>query len=96
MLQALGGLMEAQPEAEPQEGQQAPKAYSVDDVDPLIDRARGLVIAHQKASISLIQRHLQISYNRAARLLEALEVAGIVSPMQSNGSRQVLTQEAKA
>jgi recombination associated protein RdgC len=96
MIQALGGLMEAQPEAEPQEGQQAPKAPSVDDVDPLIDRARGLVIAHQKASISLVQRHLQIGYNRAARLMEALEIEGVVSPMQGDGHRQVLNQEAKA
>lgn len=96
MLQALGGLMEPQPEAEPQADQQAPKAHSGDDVDPMIDRARGLVIAHQKASISLVQRHLQIGYNRAARLLEALEIEGVVSPMQGDGHRQVLNQEANA
>ena len=49
-----------------------------------------LVIESRRASISLVQRHLRIGYNRAARLVEQMEVAGLVSPMESNGSRTVL------
>lgn len=88
LFTALGGQIEYTP---PQNTEQpaAPAAFA-DDVDPLIDRARGLVIAHQKGSISLIQRHLQIGYNRAAGLLDALEREGVVSAMRSSGSRDVL------
>jgi S-DNA-T family DNA segregation ATPase FtsK/SpoIIIE len=48
------------------------------------------VLKHRRASISLVQRHLRIGYNRAARLLEAMEQAGVVSPMQTNGNRDIL------
>jgi recombination associated protein RdgC len=58
--------------------------------DDLYDQAVSIVRAHQRASISLVQRHLRIGYNRAARLIEAMEVGGIVSAMQSNGNRDVL------
>lgn len=93
LFAALGGLVEAAPE--PTNETPAPFAAS-DDADPLIDRARGLVIAHQKGSISLVQRYLQIGYNRAARLLDALETEGVVSPMRSNGTREVLIQQKEA
>ncbi|MFM1927765.1 MAG: hypothetical protein RIR28_348 [Pseudomonadota bacterium] len=58
--------------------------------DALYDEAVAVVLQHRRASISLVQRHLRIGYNRAARLLEAMEKAGLVSPMQSNGNRDIL------
>ncbi len=63
-----------------------------DDVesDPLYDQAVRLVTESRKASISSVQRRLKIGYNRAARMIEAMELAGIVSPQESNGNREVL------
>lgn len=58
--------------------------------DPLYEQAVEVVKAHNRASISLVQRHLRIGYNRAARLLEAMESAGLVSPMSNDGARTVL------
>ena len=58
--------------------------------DPLYDQAVQIVLQNKRASISLVQRHLRIGYNRAARLIEDMERAGLVSPMQSNGNREVL------
>jgi S-DNA-T family DNA segregation ATPase FtsK/SpoIIIE len=60
------------------------------EADPLYDQAVEIVIKNRRASISLVQRHLRIGYNRAARLLEDMERAGLVSPMQSNGNREIL------
>jgi DNA segregation ATPase FtsK/SpoIIIE, S-DNA-T family len=64
--------------------------------DPLYDQAVEIVLRTRRPSISLVQRHLRIGYNRAARLIEDMERAGLVSSMQSNGNREVLvpaTQE---
>jgi S-DNA-T family DNA segregation ATPase FtsK/SpoIIIE len=58
--------------------------------DPLYDQAVEIVLRTRRPSISLVQRHLRIGYNRAARLLEQMEQAGLVSTMQSNGNREVL------
>ncbi len=58
--------------------------------DPLYDQAVEIVIRTRRPSISLVQRHLRIGYNRAARLIEDMERAGMVSAMQSNGNREVL------
>jgi S-DNA-T family DNA segregation ATPase FtsK/SpoIIIE len=58
--------------------------------DPLYDRAVEVVLKNQKASISLVQRHLAIGYNKAANLLEAMEKAGLVSPMNARGQREIL------
>jgi len=58
--------------------------------DPLYDQAVEIVLKNRRASISLVQRHLRIGYNRAARLVEQMEAAGLVSAMQSNGNREVL------
>jgi S-DNA-T family DNA segregation ATPase FtsK/SpoIIIE len=59
--------------------------------DPLYDQAVEVVIKNRRASISLVQRHLRIGYNRAARLLEQMENSGLVSAMSSNGNREILT-----
>ncbi|NWG86879.1 MAG: DNA translocase FtsK 4TM domain-containing protein [Hydrogenophilaceae bacterium] len=60
------------------------------EADPLYDEAVALVLKTRRPSISAVQRHLRIGYNRAARLIEAMERAGLVSPMQSNGNREVI------
>jgi len=60
------------------------------EADPLYDQAVEIVLKSRRASISLVQRHLRIGYNRAARLVEQMEAAGIVSAMQSNGNREVI------
>jgi S-DNA-T family DNA segregation ATPase FtsK/SpoIIIE len=58
--------------------------------DELYDQAVAVVLKNRRASISLVQRHLRIGYNRAARLLEQMENSGLVSTMQSNGNREIL------
>jgi S-DNA-T family DNA segregation ATPase FtsK/SpoIIIE len=60
------------------------------EADPMYDQAVAIVLQHKRASISLVQRHLRIGYNRAARLLEQMERSGLVSPMASNGNRDLL------
>jgi len=63
---------------------------SVDaEQDPLYDQAVQIVIETRKASISGVQRRLKIGYNRAARMVESMESAGLVGPLQSNGSREI-------
>jgi S-DNA-T family DNA segregation ATPase FtsK/SpoIIIE len=61
-----------------------------DEDDPLYDEAVAFVLESRRASISSVQRKLRIGYNRAARLIEAMEAAGVVSEMGTNGSREVL------
>jgi len=63
---------------------------SASESDPLYDEAVAIVLKSRRASISLVQRHLRIGYNRAARLIEQMERGGLVSGMQSNGNREVL------
>lgn len=58
--------------------------------DPMYDNAVAIVLQHRKASISLVQRHLRIGYNRAARLLEQMEKSGLVSSMATNGNRELI------
>ena len=60
------------------------------EADPLYDQAVAIVLENKRASISLVQRHLRIGYNRAARLLEDMERAGLVSKMSGSGSREIL------
>jgi S-DNA-T family DNA segregation ATPase FtsK/SpoIIIE len=60
------------------------------EADPLYDEALKIVTESRKASISGVQRRLRIGYNRAARLIEEMERAGVVGPLQPNGSREVL------
>lgn len=65
------------------------------EADPLYDQAVAIVLENRRASISLVQRHLRIGYNRAARLLEDMERAGLVSKMGSNGNREILVKGAE-
>jgi S-DNA-T family DNA segregation ATPase FtsK/SpoIIIE len=60
------------------------------EADALYDQAVEIVVKTRRPSISLVQRHLRIGYNRAARLIEQMERAGLVSPMGSNGNREVM------
>jgi len=60
------------------------------EADPLYDQAVQIVLQNKRASISLVQRHLRIGYNRAARLIEDMERAGLVSAMATNGNREIL------
>ena len=61
-----------------------------DEKDPMYDQAVEVVLKNRKASISLVQRHLKIGYNRAARLVEDMEKAGLVSSMSTSGQREIL------
>jgi len=60
------------------------------EADPLYDQAVRIVTETRKASISGVQRRLKVGYNRAARLVEDMEAAGIVGPLQTNGAREVI------
>ena len=65
-----------------------------DSGDELYDRAVALVSRERKASTSFVQRHLQIGYNRAARIVEQMESEGVISPANHVGKREVLTRDA--
>jgi S-DNA-T family DNA segregation ATPase FtsK/SpoIIIE len=82
----LGGVLE------PEEGEDllTEGGTPAGEKDPLYDQAVEIVVRTRRPSISLVQRHLRIGYNRAARLIEDMERAGLVSAMQSNGNREVL------
>ncbi|WP_137009795.1 DNA translocase FtsK [Aquitalea aquatilis] len=86
----IEGILSGQSEAD--EGA-ATSGCDVDgsgESDPLYDEAVAIVVKTRKASISSVQRHLRIGYNRAARLIEQMESAGLVSAMETNGNRTVL------
>jgi len=79
-----GGVLEG-------EGGEAPAPGEANgEADPMYDSAVAIVLQHRKASISLVQRHLRIGYNRAARLLEQMEKSGLVSSMATNGNRDLI------
>jgi S-DNA-T family DNA segregation ATPase FtsK/SpoIIIE len=63
------------------------------EADPLYDQAVEIVLKNRRASISLVQRHLRIGYNRSARLIEAMEKAGLVSSMDGRGGREVIARK---
>lgn len=72
------------------EGEGGEGADNDAEADPLYDQAVEIVLKNRRASISLVQRHLRIGYNRSARLIEAMEKAGLVSSMDGRGGREVL------
>ena len=65
-------------------------ANSDPESDPLYDEAVEFVTRTRKASISSVQRQLRVGYNRAARMIETMEMAGVVTPAEDNGRREVL------
>jgi DNA segregation ATPase FtsK/SpoIIIE, S-DNA-T family len=87
--QYVEGILDEPESAEAGGG--AGEGGSPGEADPLYDQAVQIVLQNRRASISLVQRHLRIGYNRAARLIEDMERAGLVSPMASNGNREILT-----
>jgi S-DNA-T family DNA segregation ATPase FtsK/SpoIIIE len=80
----LSGVVEGEPFV------QIDSVGDTEQDDELYDEAVEYVISSRRASISSVQRKLRIGYNRAARLIEAMEVAGVVTSMNTNGSREVL------
>ncbi|QCP50648.1 DUF87 domain-containing protein [Trinickia violacea] len=85
----IEGILEGGVAGEGDEGSAGAGAGG-EESDPLYDQAVEVVIKNRRASISLVQRHLRIGYNRAARLLEQMEQSGLVSTMSSNGNREIL------
>lgn len=84
------GVLEGGGEGETGDGVSAVTGFADAESDPLYDQAVQVILKNRRASISSVQRHLRIGYNRAARLLEQMEQAGLVSAMQSNGNRDIL------
>ncbi|MCD4486380.1 cell division protein FtsK, partial [Chromobacterium vaccinii] len=87
------GLLTGESEADDASADATAKAQAATETDPLYDEAVEIVLRTRKPSISGVQRHLRIGYNRAARLIEEMEAAGIVSAMESNGNRTVLVPQ---
>ncbi|WP_250450642.1 DNA translocase FtsK [Caballeronia sp. ATUFL_M2_KS44] len=93
----IEGILEGGLAGDGDEGAAGAGAGSSDgEADPLYDQAVEVVIKNRRASISLVQRHLRIGYNRAARLLEQMENSGLVSAMSSNGNREILAPAREA
>ncbi|MFC2176389.1 DNA translocase FtsK [Bacteroidota bacterium] len=68
-------------------------SYDASDRDPLFEEAAHIVVQHQQGSASLLQRRLKIGYNRAGRIIDQLEAAGIIGPFEGSKARQVLIQD---
>ncbi|MDL2209157.1 DNA translocase FtsK, partial [Parabacteroides sp. OttesenSCG-928-O15] len=81
------------PEYVPEGESSAPGNIDLSDRDPLFDEAARLIVIQQQGSTSLIQRKFAIGYNRAGRLMDQLEAAGIVGPFEGSKARQVLIQD---
>ncbi len=82
--------------ADPQEVGAGDAANGDAEADPMYDQAVDIVLKNRRPSISLVQRHLRIGYNRAARMIEAMEKAGLVSPMNAAGGREVIGPERRS
>jgi DNA segregation ATPase FtsK/SpoIIIE, S-DNA-T family len=86
----IEGILDGSNTEEGAEGTSAGEGGGNMEADALYDQAVEIVLKNRRASISLVQRHLRIGYNRAARLLEQMEQSGLVSTMQTNGNREIL------
>lgn len=92
----IDGLLEGALEGETGDGVGGVTGFADAESDPLYDQAVEVILKNRRASISSVQRHLRIGYNRAARLLEQMEQSGVVSAMQSNGNREILVPAGNA
>jgi S-DNA-T family DNA segregation ATPase FtsK/SpoIIIE len=92
----VDGVLEGGVAGETGDGVGSVTGFTDAESDPLYDQAVDIVLRTRRASISSVQRQLRIGYNRAARLLEQMEHAGIVSPMGSNNSREILVADNTA
>ena len=86
----IDDIVSSAQETGPIPGWSGSESSSSEDSDDLYDEAVSFVLESRRASISAVQRKLRIGYNRAARLIESMEEAGLVSEMSSNGTREVL------
>ena len=86
----IDDIVSSAQETGPIPGWSGSESSTSEDSDDLYDEAVNFVLESRRASISAVQRKLRIGYNRAARLIESMEEAGLVSEMSSNGSREVL------
>lgn len=98
IVYSLGGELADQFDLVSESSKASKESSPLDDQsatpDELYAQAVKIVIANKRASISLVQRHLRIGYNRAAHLMEKMESQGVVSPMERDGSRTVLKEAA--
>ncbi|MCS5491413.1 FtsK/SpoIIIE family DNA translocase [Algoriphagus limi] len=81
------------PEYEGEDSDNSIGDIDLSDRDPLFDEAAKLIVLHQQGSTSLIQRKLKLGYNRAGRIIDQLEAAGIVGPFEGSKAREVLIQD---
>ncbi|MFI5204125.1 MAG: DNA translocase FtsK [Flavobacteriales bacterium] len=81
------------PEYVPEGDEGGPNSLDPDDKDDLFDEAARIVVTHQQGSASLLQRKLKLGYNRAGRLVDQLESAGIIGPFKGSKAREVLIQD---
>ena len=65
----------------------------LNDKDPLFDEAARIIVTHQQGSASLLQRKLSIGYNRAGRIVDQMEAAGIIGPFKGSKAREVLISD---
>ena len=86
----IEGVLEGGTLGDDEAGHAAGEGGAGGEADALYDEAVAIVLKDRRASISYVQRKLRIGYNRAARLLEDMERAGLVSAMQSNGNREII------
>jgi S-DNA-T family DNA segregation ATPase FtsK/SpoIIIE len=81
------------PEYVGEDGEGSGMDVDLSDRDPLFDEAARLIVLHQQGSTSLIQRKLKLGYNRAGRIVDQLEAAGVVGPFEGSKAREVLIQD---
>lgn len=78
----------------PDEGDGGPSEdFNLDDRDALFDEAARIIVQHQQGSASLLQRRLKLGYNRAGRIIDQLEAAGIIGPFEGSKAREVLVKD---
>ena len=84
------------PEVADEEGEGGDDSFDPDERDEMFEEAARLIVQHQQGSTSLIQRRMKLGYNRAGRLMDQLEQAGVVGPNQGSKAREVLIKDSYA